>query len=201
VQLSHIASSSIETVAIFDQIVSHQLCLARTTPFLFHGGNARKNYGLGFYTGCPTSLSGICRYVTSLLPNQPPNHLRPGSSIPLPTALPLLTSFWHHETNTNLTGLKNLGATCYINSLVQQLFNIGAFRKAVLSLDVSAIGQPATSGDAESPAAGATASSTDMLLHLQILFAYLAESIKPIYDPIDFCHTYRDMVFTIFFLK
>ena len=35
---------------------------------------------------------------------------------------------------TGYVGLKNQGATCYMNSLLQTLFHIGAFRQAVYSL-------------------------------------------------------------------
>ena len=46
------------------------------------------------------------------------------------------------ETDINLVGLKNQGATCYMNSLLQTLFHLGKFRQAVYSLP--------TDGDLES---------------------------------------------------
>jgi uncharacterized UBP type Zn finger protein len=36
-------------------------------------------------------------------------------------------------------GLKNLAATCYINSLLQQLYNIKEFSEPFLSLDTKSI--------------------------------------------------------------
>ena len=35
---------------------------------------------------------------------------------------------------TGMVGLKNQGATCYMNSLLQTLFHLGAFRQAVYSM-------------------------------------------------------------------
>jgi ubiquitin C-terminal hydrolase len=40
---------------------------------------------------------------------------------------------------TGFVGLKNQGATCYMNSLLQTLFNIGAFRRAVYELPLPPI--------------------------------------------------------------
>lgn len=37
--------------------------------------------------------------------------------------------------NKKFTGLKNLAATCYINSLLQQLFYIKNFSSQLMSLD------------------------------------------------------------------
>lgn len=37
-----------------------------------------------------------------------------------------ICGLWH-------VGLKNLGATCYLNSLIQQLYMIPAFRRGLLS--------------------------------------------------------------------
>lgn len=37
---------------------------------------------------------------------------------------------------TGYCGLKNLSATCYINSFIQQLFNIPPIRNTILSINV-----------------------------------------------------------------
>jgi ubiquitin carboxyl-terminal hydrolase 7 len=46
---------------------------------------------------------------------------------------------------TGFVGLKNQGATCYMNSLLQTLFNINQFRKAVYHMPTSEDADPATS--------------------------------------------------------
>ncbi|PSC73213.1 ubiquitin carboxyl-terminal hydrolase 12 [Micractinium conductrix] len=46
---------------------------------------------------------------------------------------------------TGFVGLKNQGATCYMNSLLQTLFNINAFRRAVYHMPTSEDSDPASS--------------------------------------------------------
>ncbi|KAF9905687.1 hypothetical protein EC991_001361 [Linnemannia zychae] len=74
-------------------------------------------------------------------------------------------------------GLQNLGATCYVNSIVQQFFMNKGFRQGILQ---------APSG-AEDP------SNHDTLLYqLQVLFSNLQESIKRAYNSQGFCYSYKD---------
>lgn len=40
----------------------------------------------------------------------------------------------HSKEETGMVGLKNQGATCYMNSLLQTLYHLGAFRQAVYSM-------------------------------------------------------------------
>ncbi|GAA6061840.1 hypothetical protein JCM10212_000757 [Sporobolomyces blumeae] len=64
-------------------------------------------------------------------------------------------------------GLKNLGATCYVNSFLQVWFRDLRFRAGVYSCDP--------------PANGALQSSP--LFQLQVLFAFLQTSRQAVYDP------------------
>lgn len=75
---------------------------------------------------------------------------------------------------TNYVGLKNLTATCYINSVIQQLYMIDPFRTAILHHKLS--------GDnlTESP-----------LFQLQRLFSYLNQSQRQFYDTTPFCLNYK----------
>lgn len=47
---------------------------------------------------------------------------------------PTIPSSHNSKASTNMVGLANLGATCYLNSLLQMLYHINRFRKAVYQL-------------------------------------------------------------------
>nr|CAG8463916.1 13478_t:CDS:10 [Entrophospora candida] len=72
-------------------------------------------------------------------------------------------------------GLQNLGATCYVNSIVQQFFMNSDFRKSLLAAPVN------------------DENKDDSLLYqLQIVFGYLQESEKKAFEATQFCHAYKD---------
>ena len=86
------------------------------------------------------------------------------------------------EKASGFVGLKNLGATCYMNSLMQQFYMIPDFRRGLLSLSVDHLNdinndQISTSG---------------LLFQLQTLFGYLQYSEKRFYDTTEFCKAYSD---------
>lgn len=74
---------------------------------------------------------------------------------------------------TESVGLVNLGATCYVNSLLQMWFHNLPFRDAVLRWR---------------PIAGASSSNTDVVAmeKLQEVFAYMQCSLKRVYNPVAF---------------
>ena len=80
-------------------------------------------------------------------------------------------------------GLYNLGATCYLNSIIQQLYMMQTFRYALMAAD-----------DKEECLRGKRFSyQDDNLLHqLQVMFGYLTLSEKPYYKPEDFCSSFKD---------
>ena len=72
-----------------------------------------------------------------------------------------------------------MGATCYMNALLQQLFMIPRFRHAILAAPLPA---------------GSPASPTEdtVLYQMQTLFSFLSDSARKAYDMSGFCATFRD---------
>lgn len=71
-------------------------------------------------------------------------------------------------------GLKNLGNTCYINSLIQQLFMVNQLR-----YDILTVPQEDKTED-------------NLVYQLQVIFAHLQASEKQSYAPYGFCNAYKD---------
>ena len=80
------------------------------------------------------------------------------------------------RSNCGYVGLRNLGATCYMNSLMQQFFMIPKFRTGFLSLP---------NPDTENL-------DDNLLFQMQKLFLNLQESQKKYYNTIGFCNSYKD---------
>lgn len=71
------------------------------------------------------------------------------------------------------SGLKNLAATCYINSLLQQLFFIDSFSSQILSVNANKI------EDKE-----------NIVYELQNIFAHLRFSESPVFATYSFCNKF-----------
>eukprot|EP01084_Bolivina_argentea_P099732 179239_1 len=84
---------------------------------------------------------------------------------------------WHYHPSdlerfpVRYVGLKNQGATCYMNSLVQQLFVVDSFRSAILSAPLR--------------------DKSSVLYQVQLLFGYLIKSQKKYYDTMPLCRVLR----------
>eukprot|EP01124_Arcella_intermedia_P026994 TRINITY_DN5198_c0_g1_i1.p1 TRINITY_DN5198_c0_g1~~TRINITY_DN5198_c0_g1_i1.p1 ORF type:complete len:2650 (-),score=519.31 TRINITY_DN5198_c0_g1_i1:70-6840(-) len=90
-----------------------------------------------------------------------------------------LSSWYYHPSSNDkaasgYVGINNLGATCYMNSLLQQLFQIPSFRSGILD------SQPLDKTPPKEP---------QMLLELQRMFSFLQESVMKSYDPQQFTKT------------
>ncbi len=80
----------------------------------------------------------------------------------------------HEKAPCGYVGLLNLGATCYMNSLMQQLFMIPGFRYGILRAE----------DDEENK-------NDSLLYQMQVIFGHLQESEKKYYDMQDFCNAYK----------
>lgn len=80
----------------------------------------------------------------------------------------------HEKAPCGYVGLRNLGATCYMNSLMQQLFMIPPLRYRMF-----------TAEDSEDN------KSESLLYQMQVIFGHLQESEKKYYDMQDFCTAYK----------
>jgi len=79
------------------------------------------------------------------------------------------------RSTSGYVGLQNQGATCYMNSTMQQLYLIEPFRRGILSAFDSADDK-----------------SESLLYHIQYMFCFLQESFKRYYDTTKFCRTIKD---------
>jgi len=79
--------------------------------------------------------------------------------------------------NNGYVGLKNFGCTCYINSLFQQLFMMPNFREKLLQIDSKKL---------------ENSGNNRVLINLQNIFKSLQNPAISYYEPIDFCHDFKD---------
>ena len=102
---------------------------------------------------------------------------------PLQARFNKVTGFDHNpasdtKSNTGLVGLRNLGCTCYMNSMMQQFFMVEHMRYGILSVEPN---EEEKANPAES-----------VMAQLQRNFGFLEASDRQDYNPIGFCQTYRD---------
>jgi len=77
------------------------------------------------------------------------------------------------KSRTGYVGLRNLGSTCYMNSLFQQFFMMQDFREALLQVK------------------NVEENKKSCLFQFQLILEALKSSQKPYYDARTFCNTYN----------
>ncbi len=86
------------------------------------------------------------------------------------------------KSDTGLVGLRNQGATCYMNSLLQQLFHIPSFRDGILGLQITEVNQIGNDNKEDGKA---------MFVELQKLFGNLLLSSQRDYNTFDLVQSIR----------
>uniref|UniRef100_A0A7S1XET2 USP domain-containing protein n=1 Tax=Compsopogon caeruleus TaxID=31354 RepID=A0A7S1XET2_9RHOD len=81
---------------------------------------------------------------------------------------------------TDPVGLRNVGNTCYLNSLLQFYYHLPEFRRKIFSYRGSEIRNPETE---QPPALNPPSSAERFVLELQRLFGYMALSAERYLDP------------------
>lgn len=101
---------------------------------------------------------------------------------------------------TGFVGLKNLGCTCYINSLLQQFYMIKPLRDAILNADIQLKDHEQhlvspytlTADQIQADERIRTRLDENVLYHLQLVFANLKESLHQYHIPDHFCRSLKD---------
>lgn len=79
---------------------------------------------------------------------------------------------------TGFVGLKNIGCICYMNSIMQNLYMIPSFRKAMLEVeDKNNLNEP---------------ESENVLLQMKRIFGSLMQLEKQYFNPKKFCQAFKD---------
>ena len=114
--------------------------------------------------GCPEAYQAL---LTRMIEMHSHRELRPGLCLYQPAQM--------QKAPCGFVGLRNLGATCYMNSLLQQLYHVPEFRARMLKVEVEDENK-----------------SEDLIWQLQLLFGYLQESEKQFYETRSLCQAYKD---------
>ena len=90
--------------------------------------------------------------------------------------LPIGNLFRNFDTQ-KFIGLKNYGATCYLNSLFQQMFMIPTFYQDLFKFDITEKNQNL---------------SDSTIYNMQLAFINLKKSCMQYYTPINFIHSFKN---------
>jgi ubiquitin C-terminal hydrolase len=110
------------------------------------------------------------------------------------------------KSSTGYVGLVNLSNTCYLNSMLQQLYMIPSFRRQLLSINIPNLAPPQRSASPTGGTCSEQKSSTPsslgpsvpsdpsdhLLYQVQFMFGYLSASAKKAYNTTGFCKAFKD---------
>ena len=82
------------------------------------------------------------------------------------------------KSSTGFVGLKNIACICYMNSIMQNLFMIPAFKKAMIEVEDRQIGVP---------------NSENVIYQIKRIFGSLDELEKQYFNPKKFCFAFKDI--------
>ena len=82
------------------------------------------------------------------------------------------------KSSTGFVGLKNIACICYMNSIMQNLFMIPAFKKAMLEVEDQQVGVP---------------NGENVIYQIKRIFGALMELEKQYFNPKKFCFAFKDI--------
>jgi ubiquitin C-terminal hydrolase len=132
---------------------------------------------------CGSNKINLTRLVDVLTTTSASSSSPGGALNPLTSGKKVRRRLWEYDPSALLKpsgaslGLVNQGATCYMNSFLQQLYHVKCFSNRLLGIDC---GDPNDSDNAL------------VLFELQVLFGYLRFSQKNYCDTLSFCRAFKD---------
>jgi len=108
-----------------------------------------------------------------------------------------LNDSWSHAPSrkakapSGYVGLQNQGATCYMNSLLQQLYCVPQLRSRICAVDLGDVEKRRRKKNRDKEKER-NREEKQIVIQLQIMFANLRESLRRFYDTSDFCKTLKD---------
>lgn len=134
---------------------------------------------------CRDSRNAAYRLLTVLMSSHSDNFSSVMDLIAeLQSEVPLVKSWSYSpvsDSRQNYVGIYNLGCICYMNSMLQQFFNIPQFRYSLLDVD-----------DQKEPNIGTNEIDDNVIHQLQRMFGYLELTERQAYNPVGFCFSFKD---------
>lgn len=161
--------------------------MAPATPVCFSGGSstpAAMNLLVALCVGCPPNLKTVEDMLIEMFFSDKADALTEWEFLPAVGPRP----------NSGFVGLKNAGATCYMNSVLQQLFMIGEVREGVLTAEGACPDPEEDFSGEEKPGEEDVSDISDegenrreynitILRQIQAIFAHLARTKQQFYVP------------------